>query len=96
MILKSGNLLDMARLSFRVKCNNQIWESAVPNCCLLFESRHFFMEYRLFVAGLYMIKWQAILLRMIRSLRVLMSEIIFYPGAASLPSDMTEDEDNES
>lgn len=25
-ILKSGNLLCMARLGFRVKCNNQFWE----------------------------------------------------------------------
>ena len=45
MILKSGNLLCMARLNFRVKCNNQLRVSATPKCCLLVGSRHFFMEF---------------------------------------------------
>lgn len=63
MILKSGNLLCMARLNFRVKCNNHFRDSAPLGRCLLFyESRHFFMECACSYE-LYMIKWQAILLR---------------------------------
>jgi len=36
MMLKSGNLLCMARLNFRVKCNNQLRVSATQSvvCCL--------------------------------------------------------------
>lgn len=45
MILKSGNLLYMARLNFRVKCNNQPVISAITWCCLLFRKQAFFMEF---------------------------------------------------
>ena len=63
MIPEPGNLLVMARLNFRVKCNNHFRDSAPLGRCLLFyESRHFFMEYACSYE-LYMIKWQAILLR---------------------------------
>ena len=63
MSLEPGNLLGMARLNFRVKCNNHFRDSAPLGRCLLFyESRHFFMEYACSYE-LYMIKWQAILLR---------------------------------
>ena len=63
MIPEPGNLLGMARLNFRVKCNNHFRDSAPLGRCLLFyESRHFFMEYACSYE-LYMIKWQAILLR---------------------------------
>ena len=42
MSLEPGNLLGMARLNFRVKCNNQSVESAASECCLLLsEGRHF-------------------------------------------------------
>ncbi|MBS6118966.1 MAG: hypothetical protein U0M37_05950 [Blautia sp.] len=42
MILKSGNLLNMARLSFRVKCNDQFQGFRTLGCCpLLFEGGHF-------------------------------------------------------
>jgi hypothetical protein len=63
MIPEPGNLLVMARLNFRVKCNNHFRDSAPLGRCLLFyESRHFFMECACSYE-LYMIKWQAILLR---------------------------------
>lgn len=63
MSLEPGNLLGMARLNFRVKCNNHFRDSAPLGRCLLFyESRHFFMECACSYE-LYMIKWQAILLR---------------------------------
>ena len=45
MILESGNLLCMARLNFRVKCSNQLGESAAPECCLLVWKQAFFMEF---------------------------------------------------
>ena len=85
MILKSGNLLCMARLNFRVKCNNHFRDSAPLGRCLLFyESRHFFMECACSYE-LYMIKWQAILLRMKPFPPRIYERIIFYPGVASLP-----------
>ena len=63
MIPEPGNLLVMARLNFRVKCNDHFRDSAPLGRCLLFyESRHFFMECACSYE-LYMIKWQAILLR---------------------------------
>ena len=63
MIPEPGNLLVMARLNFRVKCNNHFRDSAPLGRCLLFyESRHFFLECACSYE-LYMIKWQAILLR---------------------------------
>ena len=78
MIPEPGNLLVMARLNFRVKCNNHFRDSAPLGRCLLFyESRHFFMEcacsYELYYSGY------------IRSLRALMNGLYFYPGVASLP-----------
>lgn len=69
-ILKSGNLLRMARLNFRVKCNSQPGISAVPVRCLLFGSRHFLwnspvhMNYTVRGPAGPLIKWQAILLRL--------------------------------
>ena len=47
-ILKSGNLLRMARLNFRVKCNSQPGISAVPVRCLLLEAGIFY-GIRLFI-----------------------------------------------
>ena len=38
MILKSGNLLCMARLNFRVKCNNQLRVSATQSVVCLLEA----------------------------------------------------------
>lgn len=65
-ILEPGNLLDMARLSFRVKFTTSFGDSAPPGCCLLFtEKRAFFYGMRLFIMKLYSIKWQAILFRII-------------------------------
>ncbi|MBS5196857.1 MAG: hypothetical protein KHY93_06850 [Clostridiales bacterium] len=49
MILKSGNLLNMARLSFRVKCNDQFQGFRTLGCCpLLFEAGIFY-GMRLFI-----------------------------------------------
>ena len=48
-ILKSGNLLRMARLNFRVKCNSLPEMSAVSVCCLLFLEAGIFYGIRLFV-----------------------------------------------
>ena len=48
MILKSGNLLCMARLNFRVKCNNQLGISAIPSVVCL-RKQAFFYGVRLFV-----------------------------------------------
>ena len=45
MILKSGNLLCMARLNFRVKCNNQLRVSATQSVVCLLEAGIFFMEF---------------------------------------------------
>ena len=79
MILKSGNLLCMARLNFRVKCNNQLRVSATQSVVCLLEAGIFFMEfacsYELYLYVSWwpphtydplkgMIKWQAVLLRM--------------------------------
>lgn len=70
MILKSGNLLCMARLTFRVKCISQPMISAIIRCCLLSVKQTFFMGFAcsyelymiVFLEG--RIKWQAVLLRM--------------------------------
>ena len=48
MILKSGNLLCMARLNFRVKCNSQPEKSAVSGVVCLMEAGIFY-GIRLFV-----------------------------------------------
>ena len=45
MILKSGNLLCMARLNFRVKCNNQLRVSATQSVVCWLEAGIFFMEF---------------------------------------------------
>ena len=80
MIPEPGNLLVMARLNFRVKCNNHFRDSAPLGRCLLFyESRHFFMECACSYE-LYMIKWQAILLRMRSFLPHILNESMVYPG----------------
>ena len=85
MIPEPGNLLVMARLNFRVKCNNHFRDSAPLGRCLLFyESRHFFMECACSYE-LYMIKWQAILLRIHSFPPRTHERIFFYPGVASLP-----------
>ena len=85
MSLEPGNLLGMARLNFRVKCNNHFRDSAPLGRCLLFyESRHFFMECACSYE-LYMIKWQAILLRIYSFPPRTHERIFFYPGVASLP-----------
>ena len=85
MILKSGNLLCMARLNFRVKCNNHFRDSAPLGRCLLFyESRHFLWNAPV-LYELYMIKWQAILLRIYSFPPRTHERIFFYPGVASLP-----------
>ena len=85
MIPEPGNLLVMARLNFRVKCNNHFRDSAPLGRCLLFyESRHFFMECACSYE-LYMIKWQAILLRIYSFPPRTHERIFFYPGVASLP-----------
>lgn len=41
MILKPGNLLCMARLGFRVKCNNQFKGNPQPLSVVCFRGRHF-------------------------------------------------------
>ena len=79
MILKSGNLLCMARLNFRVKCNNQLRVSATQSVVCLLEAGIFLwnspvrMNYTYMYRGgrhihtsplKGMIKWQAVLLRM--------------------------------
>ena len=80
MSLKSGNLLCMARLNFRVKCNNQLGDIRSPRVLSAYWKQAFFYGIRLFVWIIPawshgghrgtcepfkgMIKWQAILLRM--------------------------------
>ena len=49
MILKSGNLLCMARLNFRVKCNNQLWGIRSPWVLSAYWKQAFFYGIRLFV-----------------------------------------------
>ena len=49
MIPKPGNLLSMARLNFRVKCNNHSRDSATLGRCLLFMRQTFFYGMRLFI-----------------------------------------------
>ena len=49
MILKSGNLLCMARLNFRVKCNNQIGDIRNPVALSADWMQAFFSGIRLFV-----------------------------------------------
>ena len=44
MILKSGNLLCMARLNFRVKCNNQLGDIRSSQALSAFWKQAFFME----------------------------------------------------
>lgn len=45
MILEPGNLLNMARLDFRVKYNDQFWGNPRPGMLsALSKGRHFFME----------------------------------------------------
>ena len=85
MSLEPGNLLGMARLNFRVKCNNNSVESAASECCLLLsEGRHFLWNAPV-LYELYMIKWQAILLRIYSFPPRTHERIFFYPGVASLP-----------
>ncbi|MDO4307793.1 MAG: hypothetical protein Q4C77_13230 [Eubacteriales bacterium] len=75
MILKSGNLLCMARLNFRVKCNNQPDDirnhqalSALSEAGIFLWNSPVRMNYTpLYITVVRlkgMIKWQAILLRM--------------------------------
>ena len=45
MILESGNLLCMARLNFRVKCNNQLGDIRSPEALSAFWKQAFFMEF---------------------------------------------------
>ena len=49
MILKSGNLLCMARLNFRVKCNNQLGDIRNPGALSADWKQTFFYGIRLFV-----------------------------------------------
>ena len=49
MILKSGNLLCMARLNFRVKCNNQLRDIRNPGALSADWKQAFFYGIRLFV-----------------------------------------------
>ena len=79
MSLEPGNLLGMARLNFRVKCNNQLRVSAASECCLLLsEGRHFLWNAPV-LYELYMIKWQAILLRIYSFPPRTHERIIFLP-----------------
>ena len=84
MILEPGNLLGMARLNFRWKCNNQFWGIRSPEMLSAFVSGHFLWNNRLF-RRIIQIKWQAILLRMKPFPPRIYERIIFYPGVASLP-----------
>ena len=84
MILEPGNLLGMARLNFRWKCNNQFWGIRSPEMLSAFVSGHFLWNDRLF-RRIIQIKWQAILLRMKPFPPRIYERIIFYPGVASLP-----------
>ena len=98
MILKSGNLLCMARLNFRVKCNNQLRDIRSPRVLSAYWKQAFFYGIRLFVWIIPMclwfchhrpepfkgmIKWQAVLLRMHSFPPHIMNGFIVYPGAAS-------------
>ena len=98
MILKSGNLLCMARLNFRVKCNNQLRVSATQSVVCLLEAGIFLwnspvrMNYTYMYRGgrhihtsplKGMIKWQAVLLRMHSFPPHIMNGFIVYPGAVS-------------
>ena len=64
MIPEPGNLLVMARLNFRVKCNNQFWGIRSPGMlsAFIYEGGHFLWNAPVHYE-LYQIKWQAILLR---------------------------------
>ena len=98
MILKSGNLLCMARLNFRVKCNNQLGDIRNPGALSADWKQAFFYGIRLFVWIIPMclwfchhrpepfrgmIKWQAVLLRMHSFPPHIMNGFIVYPGAVS-------------
>ncbi len=84
MILEPGNLLSMARLNFRVKCNNQFWGIRSPGTLSALQKQAFFMECACSYE-LYKIKWQAILLRMYPFPPRIYERFIFYPEVASLP-----------
>ena len=49
MILEPGNLLGMARLNFRVKCNNQLRDIRSPRVLSAYWKQAFFYGIRLFV-----------------------------------------------
>ena len=85
MSLEPGNLLGMARLNFRVKCNNQLRLIRSFGVLSAFiEGRHFLWNAPV-LYELYMIKWQAILLRIYSFPPRTHERIFFYPGVASLP-----------
>ena len=85
MSLEPGNLLGMARLNFRVKCNNQLrWIRSFGVLSAFIEGRHFLWNAPV-LYELYMIKWQAILLRIYSFPPRTHERIFFYPGVASLP-----------
>lgn len=86
MILEPGNLLDMARLTFRVKCNNQFWGIRSPGMlsAFIYEGGHFLWNAPVHYE-LYQIKWQAILLRICPFSPRTHERIYFYPEVASLP-----------
>ena len=84
MSLEPGNLLGMARLNFRVKCNNQLRVSATQSVVCLLEAGIFLWNAPV-LYELYMIKWQAILLRIYSFPPRTHERIFFYPGVASLP-----------
>lgn len=74
----------MARLSFRAKCNNQFRGIRSPGVLSAFLKQAFFMECACSYE-LYMIKWQAILLRCCPFPPQAYERITFGPGVASLP-----------
>lgn len=72
MILEPGNLLSMARLTFRVKCNNQFWGIRSPRTLSALQKQAFFMECACSYE-LYRLNGRRYYFGCIRSLRVYMN-----------------------
>lgn len=85
MSLKPGNLLGMARLNFRVKCNNQLRGFRSREALSAFTKADIFYGMRLFFMNYTWLNGRRYYFGNIRSLRAYLNESYFYPEVASLP-----------
>ena len=80
MILEPGNLLDMARLTFRVKCNNQFWGFRSPGMLSAFVMKAgIFYGMRLFIMNYTRLNGRRYYFGYVRFLRALMNGFISTP-----------------